>query len=110
MVSKGVQKVNSVCEFLGLLADDDNFRDLLQQNPELALKYLGVLGNNAPVIPDTKPIHLPPKEEVRRVLEQFDFALEHTGDGMELQGWGAWAAWVFAFITAKTHGTQEPAN
>lgn len=110
MVGTGTQKVNSVREFLGLLADDDNFRDSLQQNPGLALKYLGVLGNSTPVIPDTKYISLPPKEEVRQVLEQFDFALEHTGDGMELQGWGAWAAWFFAFLSAKTYGTQEPLN
>lgn len=54
MVGTGTQKVNSVREFLGLLADDDNFRDSLQQNPGLALKYLGVLGNSTPVIPDTK--------------------------------------------------------
>jgi hypothetical protein len=54
MVGTGTQKVNSVREFLGLLADDDHFRDSLQQNPGLALKYLGVLGNSTPVIPDTK--------------------------------------------------------
>jgi hypothetical protein len=59
MVSTDMQKVNSVREFLGLLADDDNFRDSLQQNPELAMKYLGVLGNNAPEIPGTKHLNLP---------------------------------------------------
>ncbi len=109
MMGSGMQKLAAVREFLALLANDDAFRSDLEQNPEIALKYLGVLGSNTPALSAGSSISLPPKEDVRRVLQQFDFALEHTGNHMELQGWGAWWVWVFAFV-GKTQGREQLQN
>jgi len=108
MVSESVQRVQNVRKFLALLAEDDKFRHDLQQDPRTALNYLSVLGNSAPVVTPSTAITLPPKDEVQRALENYDFALEHTTDIVEFQGWGAWAAWVFAFV-AET-GEEKKLN
>lgn len=101
MVSETMQRVQNVRRFLTLLAEDDAFRQDLQQNPRVALDYLKVLGNNTPTAAYSVPITLPSKDDVRRVLQSYDFALEHATSIVEFSawdGWSAWAAWVFVFL------------
>lgn len=109
MVIENMQKVQNIRKFLALLAEDDKFRLELQQSPERALEYLSVLGNSAPKVTNSMSITLPSKEEVRRALEHCDFALEHTSNIVQFEGWGswsAWAAWVFVFL-AKTDKAES---
>ncbi|RIH85640.1 putative modified peptide [Meiothermus luteus] len=106
---ENMQRIQNVRRFLTLLAEDDKFRQDFQRNPGIARAYLNVLGDSTPVVAHSLPITLPSKDEVRRALQSYDFALEHTTDVVKFEGWGswsAWAAWVFVFL-AETGEEKE---
>ncbi len=111
MLNANMQRVQNVRDLLVLLAEDDHFRQDVQQNPKIMLAYLAALGDNT--LKNTEQIILPSKEEVRNALQSYDFASEHTIDIVKFDGWGSWsswAAWVFVFLAPHKTSEQTKLN
>jgi len=68
MLNANMQRVQNVRDLLVLLAEDDHFRQDVQQNPKIMLAYLAALGDNTLKKPQfgKATSHIPPSCANRR--------------------------------------------
>ena len=91
--------------FLVRLAEDDEFRAALEANPRAELERNGISISTAE---DDVPATLPPKEEVRGLLQKLAEPDEFGGIPPEAVGWGCYVVlWRIGFAMPFIRNTER---